>query len=95
MVGPAGLEPATLGLEIRCSIRLSYGPQQVNLLPINYRGSVRGGKVSSKVRRRRKVELAQYSKVLSRDYDGQLRAGPQPVVGALRRRQGTRETARD
>ncbi len=22
---PAGLEPATLGLEIRCSIRLSYG----------------------------------------------------------------------
>src|SRR5437016_1078688 len=26
MVGPAGLEPATLGLEIRCSIRLSYGP---------------------------------------------------------------------
>src|SRR5947199_10828201 len=26
MVGPAGLEPATLGLEIRCSIRLSYRP---------------------------------------------------------------------
>jgi hypothetical protein len=26
MVGPAGVEPATLGLEIRCSIRLSYGP---------------------------------------------------------------------
>jgi hypothetical protein len=26
VVGPAGLEPATLGLEIRCSIRLSYGP---------------------------------------------------------------------
>ena len=26
MVGPAGIEPATLGLEIRCSIRLSYGP---------------------------------------------------------------------
>src|SRR5215469_13896249 len=26
VVGPAGIEPATLGLEIRCSIRLSYGP---------------------------------------------------------------------
>jgi hypothetical protein len=26
LVGPAGIEPATLGLEIRCSIRLSYGP---------------------------------------------------------------------
>ena len=26
MVGAAGLEPATLGLEIRCSIRLSYAP---------------------------------------------------------------------
>ena len=26
LVGPAGVEPATLGLEIRCSIRLSYGP---------------------------------------------------------------------
>src|SRR5579864_486592 len=29
MVGPAGIEPATLGLEIRCSIRLSYGPSRV------------------------------------------------------------------
>jgi hypothetical protein len=28
MVGPAGIEPATLGLEIRCSIRLSYGPSR-------------------------------------------------------------------
>jgi hypothetical protein len=27
LVGPAGVEPATLGLEIRCSIRLSYGPK--------------------------------------------------------------------
>lgn len=26
MVGAAGLEPATLGLEIQCSIRLSYAP---------------------------------------------------------------------
>jgi hypothetical protein len=25
MATPAGLEPATVGLEIRCSIRLSYG----------------------------------------------------------------------
>jgi hypothetical protein len=26
MVGAAGFEPATLGLEIQCSIRLSYAP---------------------------------------------------------------------
>jgi hypothetical protein len=26
MVGAAGIEPATTGLEIRCSIRLSYAP---------------------------------------------------------------------
>jgi hypothetical protein len=26
LVGAAGVEPATLGLEIRCSIRLSYAP---------------------------------------------------------------------
>src|SRR5579862_639904 len=26
LVGPEGIEPPTLGLEIRCSIRLSYGP---------------------------------------------------------------------
>lgn len=26
MAGPGGLEPPTHGLEIRCSIRLSYGP---------------------------------------------------------------------
>lgn len=25
LVRPAGLEPATCGLEVRCSIRLSYG----------------------------------------------------------------------
>jgi hypothetical protein len=30
LVGPAGFEPATLGLEIRCSIRLSYGPIHLN-----------------------------------------------------------------
>ena len=26
MVGAAGIEPATTGLEIRCSIHLSYAP---------------------------------------------------------------------
>jgi hypothetical protein len=26
VVGAAGIEPATVGLEIRCSIRLSYAP---------------------------------------------------------------------
>ena len=26
LVGAAGIEPATVGLEIRCSIRLSYAP---------------------------------------------------------------------
>ena len=31
MVGAAGIEPATAGLEIRCSIRLSYAPAVVNL----------------------------------------------------------------
>src|SRR5512133_4335471 len=30
MVGAAGIEPATLGLEIRCSIRLSYAPALIN-----------------------------------------------------------------
>ena len=25
MVRPAGIEPATLGLEVRCSVQLSYG----------------------------------------------------------------------
>jgi hypothetical protein len=28
MVGAAGIEPATAGLEIRCSIRLSYAPSR-------------------------------------------------------------------
>jgi hypothetical protein len=28
LVGAAGIEPATLGLEIRCSIRLSYAPKE-------------------------------------------------------------------
>ncbi len=32
MVGAAGIEPATLGLEIRCSIRLSYAPPLLILL---------------------------------------------------------------
>ena len=31
LVGPAGIEPATAGLEIRCSIRLSYGPKVFTL----------------------------------------------------------------
>lgn len=26
VVGPAGLEPATSGLEVLCSVQLSYGP---------------------------------------------------------------------
>jgi hypothetical protein len=30
LVGAAGVEPATAGLEIRCSIRLSYAPTLVN-----------------------------------------------------------------
>ena len=29
MVGAAGIEPATTGLEIRCSIQLSYAPSLV------------------------------------------------------------------
>src|SRR5712692_9832792 len=29
LVGAAGIEPATVGLEIRCSIRLSYAPPKI------------------------------------------------------------------
>ena len=36
MVGAAGLEPATLCLEGRCSIRLSYAPKSVPLLILNH-----------------------------------------------------------
>ena len=36
MVGAAGLEPATLCLEGRCSIRLSYAPTSLPLLILNY-----------------------------------------------------------
>src|ERR1700730_3063886 len=32
VVGAAGLEPATTGLEIRCSIQLSYAPRLTQLL---------------------------------------------------------------
>ena len=31
LVGAAGIEPATAGLEIRCSIRLSYAPEKHEL----------------------------------------------------------------
>jgi hypothetical protein len=34
LVGAAGIEPATLGLEIRCSILLSYAPV-LNLLDLS------------------------------------------------------------
>jgi hypothetical protein len=30
LVRPAGFEPATLGLEGRCSIRMSYGRSKIN-----------------------------------------------------------------
>ena len=36
VVGAAGLEPATLCLEGRCSIRLSYAPIRTSLLILNY-----------------------------------------------------------
>ena len=32
LVGAAGIEPATVGLEIRCSIRLSYAPLGVEII---------------------------------------------------------------
>ncbi len=41
VVGAAGIEPATLGLEIQCSIRLSYAPilliQQLDAFTLNYK----------------------------------------------------------
>ena len=36
LVGAAGLEPATVGLEIRCSVRLSYAP----MFPQQYGASI-------------------------------------------------------
>jgi hypothetical protein len=38
LVGAAGIEPATLGLEIRCSIRLSYAPSNCLQRSINLDG---------------------------------------------------------
>ena len=37
LVGAAGVEPATLGLEIRCSIRLSYAPAVKQLITDAYK----------------------------------------------------------
>ena len=34
LVGAAGIEPATLGLEIRCSIHLSYAPSMIWVLTL-------------------------------------------------------------
>ena len=41
MVGTAGFEPATLGLEIRCSIRLSYAPSLVILPAAGFERNLR------------------------------------------------------
>ena len=35
MAPPAGIEPATTGLEIRCSVQLSYGGKYYNKLNSN------------------------------------------------------------
>lgn len=35
MIRPAGLEPATYGLEIRCSIQLSYERGKANVLSVH------------------------------------------------------------
>jgi hypothetical protein len=37
MARPAGLEPATVGLEIRCSVRLSYGRMRKALFQPGFR----------------------------------------------------------
>ncbi|MCU1300339.1 MAG: hypothetical protein JWQ87_623 [Candidatus Sulfotelmatobacter sp.] len=42
MVGAAGIEPATTGLEIRCSIRLSYAPSTTYGLPYSTGGRFGG-----------------------------------------------------
>ena len=41
MVGAAGFEPATVGLEIRCSIRLSYAPNSSFHLAVSARPQYR------------------------------------------------------
>jgi|DeeseametaMP0747_FD_contig_123_7804_length_6532_multi_7_in_0_out_2_6 hypothetical protein len=38
MAHPAGIEPATLGLEGRCSIQLSYGRMSIQSKGLNGRG---------------------------------------------------------
>jgi hypothetical protein len=40
MVGAAGFEPATLGLEIRCSIRLSYAPMPGIIVRSGFKPSI-------------------------------------------------------
>src|SRR5688572_10688262 len=46
VASPAGVEPATRGLEVRCSMRLSYGDVQAQ-----YTGNANGGRISVRHRR--------------------------------------------
>ncbi len=49
MVGAAGFEPATAGLEIRCSIRLSYAPRVYSLILPGVRMISRAGSAPDEV----------------------------------------------